>query len=60
MKPIRAYMNHELKKMYEDGMSIQDIAQVVGISYTATRYRLKKENTELRGRNGKKKNVSGN
>ena len=41
--------------MYEEGASIREVAEEVGLSQTATRYRLLRGNTKLRAKNGKVK-----
>ncbi len=51
----------EVRALYEEGKSIQQVADELGLSYTATRYRLLKARTKLRAKNGKqkvKRNVS--
>lgn len=52
-------MDHDFdvleRDLYELGLSIQQVADKVGLSYTATRYRLLKQGTKLRAKNGKVK-----
>lgn len=43
------------RDLYEEGYSIQEIADRMGMSYTAIRYRLLKQGTQLRAKNGKVK-----
>ena len=54
MIPIRVYMDNELRKLYEQGMTIEQVATEANLSYSTTRRRLIRAGTQLRSRKSKR------